>query len=90
MFLYDGLPQYFEEYFEETCHCVKTLKKNKKKKNRRQNIVTSICSELDSELEMLNKKNKRAAVFFDSCVYFIDKCFDVENSHCSIFSEWNT
>lgn len=44
----------------------------------------------DGDLEMLNKKNKRAAVFCDSSVYFMDKCFDIENSHCDIFSEWGT
>lgn len=26
-----------------------------------------------------------AVVFCDSSVYILDKCFDVENSHCDIF-----
>lgn len=43
-----------------------------------------------SDLEILNNKNKRAAVFCDRSVGFIDKCFDVKHSHCNIFSEWNT
>lgn len=41
----------------------------------------------DSELEMLNKQNKMVAVFCDSSVYILDKCFDVENSHCDIFQK---
>lgn len=45
MFLYDGLSQYFEGYFEEGYHCVKALKKKKmKRKKGGYSVVVSICS----------------------------------------------
>lgn len=85
MFLYDGLSQYFEEYFEEGYHSAKALKKRKKRKKESKALQPLFVVVDDSDLEMLNKKNKRAAVFCNSSVHFIDKYFDVENSHCDIF-----